>query len=117
MATTATLATQVLEAQEKALEVINEHVSADHRARLDLIPLDRAHAKFPEYLSALHAELIAGLAEIVQEQGQRLSALETPPADAPADAPADGPADAPADAPKSSAKYSAKSSAKDFVKE
>ncbi len=87
MAKKETLAKQAVEAQEVALEVVAEHGSAACQARIALIPLERAHARFPEFLTALHAELLAALAEIIQAQDARIYALENPPAASPEAAP------------------------------
>jgi hypothetical protein len=76
MATKASLAIQVQAAQEKALQVVAKHGTAERLENIERIPLDQAHTRFPEFLAALQAELIAALAEMVEEQGRRISELE-----------------------------------------
>lgn len=76
MPTTKTLSARAHTALEKATEVIAEHGSPESLEGLRNITVDRANTRSPHHLNAYQAELLAGLAEIIEGQARRIAALE-----------------------------------------
>ncbi len=76
MPTSTTLAARAHVALEEATAFVAEHGSAERLEGLQNITTDRANSRSPHHRDAYYAELVAGLAEIIREQNQRIAALE-----------------------------------------
>lgn len=79
MATTSSAAIRIEEAHNRALEVVREHGSPENAGRVEYLDNLGGHlssVNFPAQLSSAQSVLIGALAEIIEQQGRRIAALE-----------------------------------------
>ena len=64
-------------AQERALAIVQEHGTEERRENLAEATFSHIpNPRTPQELAQFQAELLAGLAELVEDQGRRISELE-----------------------------------------
>lgn len=74
MTSTAHAAVKMQQAHERALDVLTEHGSSERAERLSAA--QSPTIKRPVHLASYQAEIVAGLAEIVEGQAERIAELE-----------------------------------------